>query len=763
MFKRNITARKALFIATLLLFSSLPTACNKEDKPNLPPTETISGAPTAAAAPENNVTQKPVATVTTVPTVGPTATPTPFVSSGPLTAPLFSKEGGFYDSEFHLALTTTGTHPIYYTLDGSDPRTSETALLYENEISIYNNTNEPNNLSAVANITIIDYTPPAEPVDKGIIVRAVSKTTDGDFSDVVTNSYFVGKTAPYYANMKVLSLITDSDYLFDPEDGAYMVGPDYYTWRNSDSYLMYSDGDTRNPTNYNKDGRESEFPVTIQVFENGALAYAQDVGARIAGHWSRVSAQKSFRLYARKEYGSGQMKYAFFDDLTDVSGNIIQSFDKITLRNGGNDNNALHFRDALIHDLIAELSIDTMASEPCILFLNGEFWGFYLLREKQEDHYIESHYGIPKEEVSIIKNGSIDAGTENDLAEFQAFCEWAKSADMTTDENYSRFADTLDVPCFIEYMAVETYINNSDWANSVLNNWMVWRSNITDSSLPQADGKWRFLFYDVDISTGLHHIDETSSRYNSLGTIQAPSSDFYFPEILRNVMKNSTFREAFYQNYLHIINTCFAPDVVNKKITEYSEKYGAAILDTFYRFAQVQAAENFTNELEHLRDFFNTRPAYATQYLTDFYNISVAEQKSVLQNVVFWDFYGPATYLAVPEEHSFYVHVPEPTENLLDIQSQATDLTLEPYVPYQLTFEASCTTQTKIDLGISRQDGSDYPSCWWTTISLTPKPQQFSFVVLTDKERYTDWQLCFYYGRSAGDYTVKNVRLERIE
>lgn len=147
--------------------------------------------------------------------------------------PLFSETGGFFDSEFQLTLSDNNGNEIYYTTDGSDPRTSDTATLYNSSIRIYNNTNEPNKYSSLRDITLNEYNPPSKNVEKGIVIRAVSKNAAGKFSDVEHNSYFVGKTASYFKDMKVISMATDSDYLFDKDNGAYMIGKGYYEWLNT--------------------------------------------------------------------------------------------------------------------------------------------------------------------------------------------------------------------------------------------------------------------------------------------------------------------------------------------------------------------------------------------------------------------------------------------------------------------------------------------------------------------------------------------------
>lgn len=540
------------------------------------------------------------------------------MSGGRGKAPGFSAEGGFYDAPFTLELSSGWGGTVYYTTDGSDPRTSDTAKEYTDGIRIYDNTDEPNVYSAVRGISLLGYNPPQYNIDKGIVIRAVVKGKNDVFGPVVAQSYFVGKEDSYYYDMRVISMVTDSDNLFDKDKGAYKIGSKYYEWKNSDAYEELDGGDVNNVTNYNSDGKESEIPVSVQVFENGESVYSADVGARIAGNWSRARAQKSFRFYARKEYGSGKMKYAFFDELVDVDNKPIESFDKVTLRNSGNDFTELHIRDALYHELTEDLSIETMASEPCILFINGEFWGFYMIREKVDSDYIESHYDIPKEAVVVIKNNEIDEGTSEDLKEYRQFCEWAASADMSKEENYKKFCETMDVQSLMDYMAVETYINNNDWANGYFNNWIVWRTNDVWTNVPKADGKWRFVLYDTEFSSGLYNMEETHFKYDRLKHMYVEDKGFDIPGVVRNLCKNEEFCGQFYDNYLHVMETCFEPDDVMEKIDEYVETYGEAIEETNKRFDLEWANFNYEGEVNELKDFFRNRPEYAKKYLDKF-------------------------------------------------------------------------------------------------------------------------------------------------
>lgn len=679
--------------------------------------------------------------------------------------PQFSAEGGFYEKPFLLSLTCEPGETIYYTMDGSDPRTSDTASLYEKDIQIYNNTAEENVYSALTDISLSGYQPPKDPVDKGMVVRAVIKTADGIYGSVVTNSYFIGKTASYYSDFKVISMVSDSDYLFHPDTGAYMIGSKYFEWLNSDEYEPLDAGDVKNVTNYNTKGRETEFPVAIQVFEKGTAVYSTDLGARISGNWSRAHAQKSFRLYARKEYGDGKMRFAFFDELTDANGTPITEFDKVTLRNGGNDYQELHFRDALIHDLTKDLAIDVMASEPCILFVDGEFWGFYMIREKTDGAYIESHYGIDKNDVAIIKNSGIEEGTEEDLEEFRQFCLWATTADMTVEENYTTLCNSMDIQSLMDYVTVETYINNNDWANGVSNNWQVWHTRTVNPELPKADGKWRFILYDTEFSTGLYGSEQTQLDYDLLNRMSVGDEDFDIPGILRNLCNNETFRQTFYENYLHIMETCFDPDAVSTKINAYATAYGEATKATWFRFGLDWAAWSYEGEVEQFKEYFNRRPFYAKRYLNNFCGIESDKESpssNLLSPASMWNYYGDADF-TTEEENALYVTVPEALGNSWRIQAYTGDIELIQGCEYCLTFEASSSDSSTPKLMFALQEGWSEPQAWVSEIPLTPELTSYEYRFVMNESIEYGWKFCLNVGKCTGDLVFKNVSLTRIQ
>ena len=534
-------------------------------------------------------------------------------------APVFSQPGGFYDAGFALEITG---QTVYYTTDGSDPRTSPTAQPYTQPLTVEDRSARQPVLAAHTNISLDQYRAPRQ-IDQGMVVRAVAADGNGNFSDVVTESYFVAQTEAFYKDLRVVSLATDEACFFDDDTGIYVTGSGYEAWRRSPEYTKLQNWDTANPTNYNQSGQEWERPVSVEIFENGQKVYATGAGVRICGHASRGNAQKSLRLYARSELGSSDLQYTFFPDLTDSSGRAITAFDKVTLRNGANDGTAYTFlRDDLIQQLTAGCAFANQATEPCVVFLDGEFWGYYVITERLEDDYVESHYGIPKENVTTIKTYE----GEGDLSlqeQYDAFAGALLTQDLSDDTAYARACEVLDMQSLMEYVAVQHYICNADWSVSgnpeCTNNWMMWRSNTVIAGNPYADGKWRFMLYDTEFSSGLYGMWSQSTSVNrNLFTDRCTKQE---PEnimaVFDKLMENAQFRAQFYETYTRIMDECFAPDHVSALIDARAARIADAVRATYSRYGNSQAGD-YTSQINDLKNFYRSRPDIARRQLQEY-------------------------------------------------------------------------------------------------------------------------------------------------
>lgn len=661
--------------------------------------------------------------------------------------PVFSAEGGFYDTAFDLTLTGADSTTVLYTLDGSDPRTSNTAKQYQSKIGIRDNTNDPNQYASVRDIALRGYTPPDYAVDKGMIVRAVCKDSSGRFSEVATNSYFVGKTAAYYKDLKVLSISSDSSNFFDQEKGIYVIGSQYERWKNSGSFDPKLDlGSCDNPTNYNMEGKEWERPCNIQVFENGRLKYTEDVGVRIAGNWSTAFPQKSMTFYARREYGANKMQHDFFEGAAlDCDGSKIKEYKKVTIRNGGNGYDNCRFRDDLNQSLADGLQMGRQAKYDYVVFLDGEFWGLYTMQEKLDENYVEAHYHVDADNVTTIKNGKEYSGLETTYQSWQQFWSWAMSADLANAANYQRVCDTVDIQGLMDFVAFESYIVNWDCMINN-NNWMIWRADETDAANSYADGKWRFLLFDTEYSSGYDGQCPLSRDYfKSMDNSGKPTS---MGSLFFRLMNNAQFKEQFKARYEKIAKENFDSTAVLAKIDEFAARTKQAATDTDRRF---NIGASFDSNVKILRNFYQKREKYAMHQLNVLYGINDHWQDDPNMIDQFgWSIWmnDGAGSIEYNDDGSITIDVKRTGQYA---QVSSSTVSLQAGKTYRMTYKIS-TSQNVNTYSMFQQGYGDYESYYYQDHTFTPQTQTITDTVTMTR---SDDNVKFLIGLDKGTGTYR--------
>lgn len=347
---------------------------------------------------------------------------------------------------------------------------------------------------------------------------------DGKMSDTVfVGTYVVGFTT----TLPVTTLILPPSDLFDPAEGIY--------WGS-----LTSSGDK-----VGNCWKDIEKPAFFEYFNNGRKQeVAQFCGLKIFGGMTRQNPEKSMRVIARKEeYGKGKFKAAFFNTKN------IRSFNSVVLRVSGNEFNGTRFLDMMCSSIAKDLGIDYLAYQPSVLFVNGQYWGIHNIREKINEDYLESNHDVKQADL-LTGTGNPKMGSGDGYKELLQFLE-------TTDPNTPHYIDSVEkrmsIKNYFNYVIFQIHINNKDSRGNI----RYWRS-------PEKDNKFRWIFYDADLSFGSLPFSFLAKRLSPVET------DWFNPPwatiILRKLTENKTLRHRFINQYCYLMSTYLSKDSIQNRI-----------------------------------------------------------------------------------------------------------------------------------------------------------------------------------------------------
>ena len=522
-----------------------------------------------------------------------------------------SIDSGVYPETAELFLTNERGLPIRYTIDGSIPGVGS---------AVYN---APMILSDIPlNTALTGHADemfigdrrmiyPAAGTTKALVIRAAAEMPDGTMGPVMTKTYFLNDDLQERYRCPVISIITDPSNLYDYEIGIMVRGkvfddngaviPEHPLW-------------DRGIANFTQKGKKWEREAWIQLFDGeNAVTLEAPCGIRVKGTGSRAYSQRSFNIYFRKDYGQKNIKYSLIPGNTDINGEEITKYKSFTVRNGGNDAQRLKFKDAMTQELLSELDFSTQAYRPVIVYLNGEYYGIFALTEKYSDYYIESHYGVESDNVVIIEDGAVDEGVDEDIKLWEDLMRYASrdSLDLSTEANWEDFLKAVDVQSMADYYAAEIYIANTDWG--LYHNYSLWRSRTNDGT-PYGDGRWRWLLYDTEYSSGLYQSCPDRDVYYD---IRSTAADYdTFSETIKkdnglfvNALRNPAFRQMFAERMHDLAENTLSPERVNQLLEIRYQEWSRWYPDFRERFG-MSPDETPEQVYQNTKTFFENRARY---------------------------------------------------------------------------------------------------------------------------------------------------------
>ncbi|MFQ5638142.1 MAG: CotH kinase family protein, partial [bacterium] len=502
-----------------------------------------------------------------------TAKPTPGTankSEAPSTSGItFSPGSGFYNGSVQVVLTTgIRGGDIRYTLDGSTVTSSSRKVT------------APLTLSSTR------------------VLRARVFKNGRPKSADISQIYAVD----YEGRLPVLSLATDESNLFG-------------------SRGIYS--------NPKKRGRSWEREVSVNLLETDSSGFQINAGLRIHGQHSRGRdssefPKKSMRLYFRSDYGESKLRYRVFAQKN------LKTFDQLLVHSGGSfdqyfDNNKWTLlRDPLNHTLWHEQDGAISASRPVVVFINGEVWGIYQIRERTNEDFVRDNYGV--EDMDLLdwhhrETPDISAG---DLERWNELYRFFLNNDLSSDAKYRQTQQWIDLENFVDFQIIEIYAGNKDWPH---NNNFFFRER-------SPDAKWRWILWDSEST-----YQNSKIKLLEWATRDKPRQDISLGDhegqlfgtlFLRKLLANDNFKEFFINRFADLLNTTLnaehVREVFDRMATEIEPDVGIEAEHWGVPVSQWHAG------VRQVRDFIKERSRIQRNHLESFFRLSGESELTVNVN-----------------------------------------------------------------------------------------------------------------------------------
>jgi len=475
---------------------------------------------------------------------------------------VFSVEGGLFDNGERITLTLSAPagHTIYYTTDCTDP--DQNSNVYTGPLTL----------------------------DSTTIVRTAVYANDKLPSIITTQTYFFGISH----TLRVVSLVSDPVNLFDYYEGIYEMGPGAVG-----QYATPPYGSNGKGANFWMDWEKA---ANVEVFGlNGETIVSQGCGLKLQGQFSRAEPQKSFKLIARSEYGKNRFHAALFADRPYTE---YQSF---ILRSSGQDWDKTRMRDIVQTSLAAETDVMYQAVEMCVVYINGQYWGQYNMRERINDYSICQWEGWTSEpdDLDLIKaNRTVMQGSN---ASFEEIVSWVAEHGVRTQADIDHVAELIDIQNYLDYVAVQIFVGNPDLLN------------VKRYRSVNEDGKWRWVLFDTDWG----FTTDTNSMRRWLDPKGAGSEFKTDNRLFIGLMANEGIKDWFLHRFDELMVKSWTADKILATIDYYHQLLLPEIDQHLARWEISRS--KFDTEIQTIIEYAEERPLKMIYYIMTTYNLSEAQ------------------------------------------------------------------------------------------------------------------------------------------
>lgn len=304
-------------------------------------------------------------------------------------------------------------------------------------------------------------------------------------------------------------------------------------------------------------------------------------------------------------------------------------FQRLILKPAANDNypfeDGAHIRDAYVHTLSnrAELKMDERTWRPCVLYLNGQYWGVYELREKVDDHdFTSEYYDQGEYDLQFLKTWGAtwsEYGGATAQQDWNDLRNYVQNNDMGQPVPFNYVDSILNWQSMIDYFVLNSYIVSQDWLN--------WNTAWWRGLDPTGDKqKWRYTLWDMDASFG-HYINYTGIPDPSANAdpcnvenLPNPGGQGHTNILQKMVNENPMVRQWYITRYIDLLNTHFSCEYMNQLLDSMLNEIQPEMQEQIDKWGGTY--NGWQNAVQDLKDFIDARCIALVNGMIGCYNLT---------------------------------------------------------------------------------------------------------------------------------------------
>ncbi len=343
------------------------------------------------------------------------------------------------------------------------------------------------------------------------------------------------------------------------------------------------------------------------------------------GNDSWAYPQRGFDFIMRDQFGyDHEIDHQIFPETP------RDQFQRVILKPAASDNypfesGGAHIRDAFVHTLSqkAKLKLDERTYKSCVVYVNGQYWGVYEIREKVDDSdYTDFYANQDKFNIQYLKTWG---ATWSEYGGPQAQTDWNNlrnyiaTNNMGNATNFNYVDSLLNWESLVDYFVINSYIVSQDWLN--------WNTAWWRGMNPAGDKKkWRYTLWDMDACFG-HYVNYTGIPDVTANADPCNAENLPNPggqghtDILEKLIDENPIVEQYYiTRYTDLVNTYFSCNYMNFLLDSMLNIITPEMPAHIARWGG--SMTQWQGNVQDMRDFIDARCLALTQGMIDCYNLT---------------------------------------------------------------------------------------------------------------------------------------------